>query len=87
MFLTVAALLQRLPEEFDIDSIRIRYPVTYLNSLNVVLLAETRELNRILHVVRSSLQVQSLLFELQSLIYSVGIAISNGWNTNNDGRS
>jgi len=87
MFLTVSALLQRLPEEFDIDSIRIRYPVTYLNSLNVVLLAETRELNRILHVVRSSLQVQSLLFELQSLIYSVGIAISNGWNTNNDGRS
>lgn len=48
-------LMERLPEEFDLDEITKSYPVIYTNSMNTVLRQELIRFNRLLSYIRKSL--------------------------------
>lgn len=54
---TARRLLRQLPANFDAESIALRYPVQYSNSMNVVLVQEVIRYNGLLSVMRSSLQL------------------------------
>ncbi|XP_071815449.1 dynein axonemal heavy chain 3-like isoform X3 [Apostichopus japonicus] len=49
-------ILSKLPPNFQLDEIQAKYPVLYEESMNTVLLQELMRFNRLLDVVRSSLQ-------------------------------
>lgn len=48
-------LMERLPEEFDLEEITKSYPVIYTNSMNTVLRQELIRFNRLLSYIRKSL--------------------------------
>lgn len=48
-------LLDELPHNFDVGAVRARFPVAYLESLNVVLQQEVQRYNVLLDTVRASL--------------------------------
>ncbi|RYY35163.1 hypothetical protein EON62_02715, partial [archaeon] len=48
-------IASRLPEEFNIESISLRYPVLYEESMNTVLVQECIRYNKLISVMRSSL--------------------------------
>lgn len=46
---------RRLPQPFDIEAVRYKYPVDYYESMNTVLTQELVRFNRLIEVVHSSL--------------------------------
>ena len=48
-------ILDRLPPDFDLESVQRKYPVTYTESMNTVLAQELIRFNRLIVIVRSSL--------------------------------
>jgi len=50
-----AEMLKRLPENFDIELIQMKYPVLYEESMNTVLCQELGRFNNLLEQIRSSL--------------------------------
>lgn len=48
-------ILNRLPQEFDIDKVSDRFPVSYQDSMNTVLIQEMIRFNRLLRIILSSL--------------------------------
>ncbi|KAJ8047551.1 Dynein heavy chain 3, axonemal [Holothuria leucospilota] len=51
-----ADILSKLPPNFQLEEVQVKYPVLYEESMNTVLLQELMRFNRLLDVVRSSLQ-------------------------------
>lgn len=49
-------ILAKLPQQFDVEAVSAAYPVKYEESMNTVLLQECARYNRLLAVVRSSLE-------------------------------
>jgi dynein heavy chain len=47
-------VLKRVPEPFDIEAVQQKYPVLYMESMNVVLAQECVRYNRLISVIRSS---------------------------------
>eukprot|EP00003_Mantamonas_plastica_P009854 TRINITY_DN1922_c0_g1_i3.p1 TRINITY_DN1922_c0_g1~~TRINITY_DN1922_c0_g1_i3.p1 ORF type:complete len:2408 (+),score=832.24 TRINITY_DN1922_c0_g1_i3:887-8110(+) len=50
------SILRRLPEPFDVETARLRYPVKYSDSMNTVLVQELVRYNTLLARVRTSLE-------------------------------
>ncbi|XP_052058680.1 dynein axonemal heavy chain 3-like isoform X1 [Mytilus californianus] len=49
-------ILSKIPPDFNLDEVQNRYPVRYNESMNTVLLQELIRFNRLIQVVRTSLQ-------------------------------
>jgi len=47
-------VLKRVPEPFDIEAVQQKYPVLYMESMNVVLAQECVRYNRLISVIRNS---------------------------------
>lgn len=47
-------LLKRVPEPFDVEAVQQKYPVLYMESMNVVLAQECVRYNRLISVIRNS---------------------------------
>ena len=50
-----ADIMARVPQPFDIEAVRFKYPVDYFESMNTVLCQELVRFNRLLEVVHESL--------------------------------
>jgi len=53
---TVAQCMAALPPNFDLEAVQLRFPVRYEESMNTVLAQEMVRFNRLLSVMRQSLQ-------------------------------
>ena len=53
-------ILSRLPHEFSLDEAKTKFPVRYEESMNTVLVQELIRFNRLIAVIRSSLQVREM---------------------------
>ena len=59
-------ILEKLPEDFDIKTAQKKYPVSYEESMNVTLVQELVRFNRLLRIIRESLQ--NVLKALRGLV-------------------
>ncbi|ORZ39485.1 dynein heavy chain and region D6 of dynein motor-domain-containing protein [Catenaria anguillulae PL171] len=75
-------ILAKLPPNFDIPTVQLKYPVNYMESMNTVLIQELVRFNKLLSVIRESLQqvvkaVKGLIVmssDLEQLVKSLLIA-------------
>jgi dynein heavy chain len=51
----IADLVQQLPESFDLDLAAERFPITYLQPLNTVLVQEMGRYNKLVDIIRTNL--------------------------------
>ena len=51
-------ILSKLPHEFNLDDAKAKFPVLYEESMNTVLIQELIRFNRLITVIRTSLQVR-----------------------------
>lgn len=76
-------ILSRLPEPFDIDIVREKYPVHYNHSMHTVLLQELLRYNNLLAAVASSLKnlrgAMSGLVLMDPSLEEVSTSLANGW--------
>ncbi len=75
-------ILERLPANFDLEAVEMRYPQDYFNSMNTVLVQELGRFNGLLTIIRNSLinlgkAVKGLALMSQELD-AVGRALFNG---------
>ncbi|XP_059151038.1 dynein axonemal heavy chain 3-like [Physella acuta] len=49
-------ILQKIPQNFNLEEIQTKFKVNYMESMNTVLIQELIRFDRLIHVVRSSLQ-------------------------------
>ena len=64
-----ADILSRLPANYDLEAISSKYPVTWSESMNTVLCQELERFNRLLTIVRESLE------NVQVSVHSSGPAL------------
>jgi dynein heavy chain len=66
----VHEFLESLPDDFDVDAARRRWPATYEQSMNAVLTQEMTRFNRLLDVIRSSLTAIAAAIKGQAIMSS-----------------
>ncbi len=59
----MAECLERLPPQFDIEAVQLKYPVLYEESMNTVLAQEMSRFNRLTAVMKDSLRNISLAIQ------------------------
>ncbi|KNE55583.1 hypothetical protein AMAG_01474 [Allomyces macrogynus ATCC 38327] len=72
-------VLGKLPPNFDVPNVQLKYPVNYLESMNTVLIQELVRFNKLLSIIRESMQqvvkaVKGLIVmssELEQLVNSL----------------
>jgi len=79
---TAADVLARLPEDFDLELVSLKYPIVYDNSMNTVLVQELDRANTLLRVIRASLVLLGQAVRGEALMSpeldEVAVALFNG---------
>ncbi|KAG1698535.1 Dynein heavy chain 7, axonemal [Nymphon striatum] len=78
----ISNISEQLPEEFDIDAAIAKYPIKYEESMNTVLVQELERFNRLLKVIKLSLETLKKAIQgevvMSNEIESVGSGIAIG---------